>query len=213
MKDLIKKLVRESLMEVVISRHAKNDSVFERVFSGTYDEERDLPIDDIINEIKGRLKNLEGIDFKVLGGLGLDIYESPKMVYYGTYPKERRDKGTKLFGIIRDNTMTTLYWKLSHQKPGDVADVITYSELLDLIKEFNPKVISIELIRKYKNKKYNTTTEKVLDPNLMTFNMNGVNYVVDKSKLVYYPKNKPQNLLPVEDLDIFPIAVQEFIAA
>jgi hypothetical protein len=109
--------------------------------------------------------------------------------------------------------MTTLYWKLSHQKPGDVADVITYSELLDLIKEFNPKVISIELIRKYKNKKYNTTTEKVLDPNLMTFNMNGVNYVVDKSKLVYYPKNKPQNLLPVEDLDIFPIAVQEFIAA
>lgn len=41
--------------------------------------------------------------------------------------------------------------------------------------------------------------------------MNGVNFIVDKSKMVYFPKNKPETILPVDDLEIFPEEVQEFI--
>lgn len=140
MKNFIHKRLKETLNELFLTQKFKtvsypnrvNDSWFGKPLPPTAENFDKIPLpQDVKNEIKNRVLNLEKIEFSVTNaGLGILIYSSKNLVFYDEYPKEQRDKGIDLYTIIRNNEANTIYWKPAGMRPSDIQDYIKYEDLL-----------------------------------------------------------------------------------
>jgi hypothetical protein len=165
MSILIQKLLREALNELHLTQKFKTTSYPARVENAwigkplppTAENFEKIPLpQDVLNEIKNRVLNLEKIQFAVTNaGLGILVYTSKDRVFYDDYPKKQLDHGVDLFTIVRDNEANTIYWKPAGFKPRDIQTYIRYEDLMNYIKDKNigttSKPITLNTIQTIRN--------------------------------------------------------------
>lgn len=148
MKSLIKKLLRESLLEAVKSSHWVTDSYPERIEDSTL---KDMDPQYKV-EIDKRIRDLTKLEFseEKPQKIGVWLFKTPEEVHHK--PFKRRDKGNLLLAIVNNNNMTTLYWK--HKPEGEYDYSISYEDLMEFSKSnyYNGKErpITIKLLRDWK---------------------------------------------------------------
>lgn len=147
MKGLIKKLLRESLLdEAIKTGHLEDESYLERISNEInwlniqkhkkYPELKGKPFNDMPDkfrpEIDKKLDFIESLEFKVndIKDIGIWTFISPVDIKH--WPYRAIDKGNKLIVIIGDNKLKTLFWKHEFKTFADNY-TITFEELEEFV--------------------------------------------------------------------------------
>ncbi len=165
MKSIVQKLLKEALNELQLTQKFKTISYPARVDNAwigkplppTTENFEKIPLpQDVLNEIKNRVLNLEKIEFAVTNaGLGILVYTSKDRVFYDDYPAKQLDQGVDLFTIVRDNEANTIYWKPAGYRPSEIQTYIKYEDLMAYINGKNigttSKPITLNTINTIRN--------------------------------------------------------------
>ena len=169
MKSLIKKLLRESLLdEAIKTDHLEDESYIIRISNEInkmdrpkfreYPELKGKPFNDMPDRfrpvIDDRLEFIESLEFKVNDTMDIGVWTFDSPVDIKHWPYRRIDKGRKLIVIIGDNKLKTLFWTHT-PKTKEPSHKVTVEELKEFIEtdfyKGKKKPISIANLKAWKN--------------------------------------------------------------
>lgn len=144
------------------------------------------PVTPHVKRILDEIEFIKTIDFDRSIDMAIIFWKSNKMeTGLGQKPP-----GNVLVGVLRHNDLITIQWQpsssISNGRITDINTVIEFDKLQQYITSNNLKTITPADIKKL------TIKEKPVDPKKedeLVININGVKYVLDGDKGVFYKKN------------------------
>jgi hypothetical protein len=163
------------------------------------------------NQILFNLNFLEKVKFP-LEGIAVKVFDFEKNKFVthfydelegeigninisANFKKIKKEVGDALWVIIRNNKMMTLHSTKGSKKPGNVEHFLEIDSIKEYVKEkddYNLDLDDINNIKKIEKKlKISEPEKEEIDPHLLKFNVDGVNYIADSNLEQVYKKNKP----------------------